>query len=99
MDALQRFIIQAKAATYVGDGEHVKSGRQNSHDLEFRSGDYYYLDSYFGGTDFLGEKVVYFRDQPVWGENYYGKILTPDLITAAEVGKMLKASLSIMYAE
>ena len=99
MNSLLDFIIQAKAATYVGNGAHIESCRPNSHDLEFRSGDYYYLDSYFGGTDFLGEEVVYFKDQPVWVENYYGKILQPDLITAAEAGKMIKTSLSVMYSE
>ena len=99
MDALHSFIVQAKSTTYVGNGEHVKSCRPNSHDLEFRSGDYYYLDSYFGGTDFLGEEVVYFNNQPVWAENYYGKILEPHMITAAEAGKMIKISLSVMYAE
>ena len=99
MDDLHSFIIQAKAATYVGNGAHIKSCRLNSHDLEFHHGDYYYLDSYFGGTDFIGEEVVYYKDQPVWAENYYGKILKPEMISAAEAGKMLKASLSMMYTE
>jgi hypothetical protein len=31
--------------------------------------------------------------------NYYGRILRPDLITAAQAGGMIKASLSRMYME
>jgi hypothetical protein len=99
MDELHNFIIRAKAATYVGDGAHAKSCRLNSHDLEYRDGDYAYLDSYFGGTDFIGEEVVYCKNQPVWAENYYGRILEPQLITAVEAGKMIKVALSAMYAE
>jgi hypothetical protein len=99
MDPLHAFIVKAKAETYVGSGEHVNSCRVKSHDLEYKDGDYYYLDSYFGGTDFIGEEVVYYRDQPVWAENYYGKILESSMITAAEAGKMIKISLSLMYAE
>ncbi len=96
---LQAFIVRAKAATYVGNGEHVAPCRAGSHDLRFVDGRWAYLDSYFGGSDFIGEEVVYFEEKPVWAMNYYGRILRPDLITAAQAGGMIKASLSRMYAE
>jgi hypothetical protein len=96
---LHAFIVRAKAATYVGNGEHVTPCRVGSHDLRFSDGEWSYHDSYFGGTDFIGEEVVYFAEKPVWAMNYYGRILRGDLITAAETGQMIKASLSCMYKE
>jgi hypothetical protein len=97
VDKLVMFIVRAKAATYVGDGEHADSCRPGSHDLRFSDGDWAYLDSYFGGTDFIGEEIVYFEGKPVWAMNYYGRILRDELITAAQAGQMIKASLSQMY--
>ncbi len=96
---LHAFIVRAKAATYVGNGEHVNPYRLGSHDLRFSDGKWSYHDSYFGSTDFIGEEVVYFDEKPVWAMNYYGRILRDDLITAAEAGQMIKASLSRMYKE
>ena len=99
LEQLTAFIVQAKAATYVGDGAKSRSCRPGSHDLEFHRGAYSYLDSYFGGTDFLGQEVVYYHEQPVWAMNYYGRILKSTLITAAEAGQVIKDSLSAMYKE
>lgn len=96
---LTAFIVRAKAATYVGDGQHTQACRLGSHDLCFREQEWSYLDSYFGGTDFIGEEVVYLGDKPVWAMNYYGRILRDDLITAAQAGQMIKTSLSRMYGE
>ena len=96
---LHDFIVRAKAACYVGDGQPAASSRPNSHDLAFSDGDFSYLDSYFGGWDFIGEEVVYFKGEAVWAMNYYGRVTQPEKITAAEAGKTIKASLTRMYAE
>ena len=96
---LNAFIVRAKAATYVGDGQHAPSCRPESHDLKFADGDWSYLDSYFGGRDFIGQEVVYHTGSPVWAMNYYGRILREDLITPAQTGQIIKVSLSSMYAE
>ena len=98
-DQLHAFIVRAKAATYVGGGQRSPSCRPGSHDLAFTEGDWSYLDSYFGGRDFLGEEVVFLDKKPVWAMNYYGYILQPDLITAELAGQVIKASLSHMYTE
>jgi len=95
---LNAFIVRAKAATYVGGGKKVKSCRPGSHDLKFADGDWSYMDSYFGGRDFIGEETVFLKGVPVWAENYYGRILRSDLITPAQAGEVIKASLSKMYA-
>jgi uncharacterized protein DUF5680 len=96
---LRSFIVRAKAATYVGGGTKIPSCRPASHDLQFVDGDWAYLDSYFGGTDFIGEETVWYAGNPVWAMNYYGYILRPELITPSQAGQMIKASLSRMYAE
>ena len=99
LDHLNNFLVRAKAVTYVGDGPKAESCRPNSLDLQFSDGDFTYLDSYFGGADFLGQEVVYYRGQPVWAMNYYGRILEPDRIDAAEAGQIIQQSLSAMYKE
>ncbi|MFW5713595.1 MAG: DUF5680 domain-containing protein [Brevefilum sp.] len=99
LDVLHAFILEAKAATYVGGGLPVKPCRENSHDLAFSCGPFRYLDSYFGGQDFIGEEVVYHHNDTVWGMNYYGSVLKPDVLTGAEAGAMIKTSLSKMYAQ
>ncbi len=97
LEQLNTFIVHAKAKTYIGSGEESPSCRLASKDLKYSEGDFIYLDSYFGGADFIGEEVVYYQGQPVWGENYYGRLLEPGLISAEGVGLILKESLSRMY--
>jgi hypothetical protein len=99
MQALHDFIVRAKALSYVGGGKPVESCRPKSHDLHYEEGDFSYLDSYYGGWDFIGEEVVYFKGEAVWAMNYYGKVIQPEKITAAEAGQTIKASLSKMYEE
>jgi hypothetical protein len=96
---LNDFIVKAKAATYVGSGKESVPCRPGSHDLQFSDGSFLYLDSYFGGADFIGEEVVYFEEKPVWAMNYYGRILVPDRITGAETGQVIKKSLSLLYQQ
>ena len=96
---LHTFIVCAKAATYVGGGVKIASCRPASHDLQFTDGEWSYLDSYFGGTDFIGEEAVWHSGKPVWVMNYYGYILKPELITPAQAGQMIKASLSRLYMQ
>jgi hypothetical protein len=94
---LNHVIVAAKSATYVGEGRKTNSSRPGSHDLRWSDGDWTYLDSYFGGTDFLGQEVLWQRESPVWAMNYYGYILRPDLIDAARAGATIKEALTAMY--
>ena len=99
LDDLNAFIVRAKANTYVGSGAKSLSYRPASHDLQYHEDVFSYLDSYFGGTDFIGQEVVYFQQQPVWAMNYYGRIMLPDLINGAQAGQIIKASLSQLYQQ
>jgi hypothetical protein len=96
---MEAFVVAAKSATYVGSGSPAESSRPGSHDLMFEGDDWLYRDSYFGGTNFLGQETVWLRGEPVWAENYYGYILRPDMIDAAQAGATIKAALSTMYQE
>jgi hypothetical protein len=88
------FLIRAKKATYVGSGAKQPSSRPGSHDLFYREGDLTYRDSYFGGTDFIGQECVWHHDIPIWSMAYYGYILRPDLITGEQAAAFLRTTLS-----
>lgn len=96
---LEHFIVRAKQATYVGNGQELLPYRLGSKDLQFKDEDFIYHDSYLGESDFIGQEIVYYRMQPVWGMNYFGWILQPDKITSAQAGQMIKKSLSRLYSE
>jgi hypothetical protein len=98
-NALHKFIVRAKQATYVGSGQKLLPYRLGSHDLQFFDGDWAYHDSYLGENDFIGEEAVYYQRKVVWAMNYFGRILKPDKITSAQAGAMIKSSLTKMYAE
>lgn len=99
MQELHDFIVEAKSACYVGSGASVPSSRPGSHDLSHARGRWRYLDSYFGGTDFIGQETVWLAGEPVWAMNYYWRILRDGLIDATMAGKVIRESLSKMYQE
>lgn len=72
------FLIKAKKSTYANDKiEKVNSSREGSADYNYEeiinNKKYTYHDTYFGGTRFMGEEVVYCdSNKPIWGMNYYG---------------------------
>jgi hypothetical protein len=99
LEELEAFIVAGKLRTYVGDGARLLSYRQGSHDLQHADGDFVYHDCYSGGQDFVGEEVVYWRGRPVWAENYFGRIIEPDLLSAEPAGQVIKSSLTGMHAE
>lgn len=96
---LNSIIVRAKAATYVGGGSKAQPSRTGSHDLVWSEGDWRYRDSYFGGTDFLGQEVLWRDAEPVWAMNYYGQVRRPDLIDGMRAGETIKSALAAMYAE
>ena len=85
---LNDVIVRAKAATYAGGGVASRPSRPGSRDLVWSEGDWRYHDSYFGGTDFLGQEMLWLRGEPVWAMNYYGYIERPDLIDAQRPARL-----------
>lgn len=80
MDNIREFLIEAKKQTYAnGSAEKVTSTRLNSKDYEYKKDNKIYHDTYFGGTKFIGEEVVYIDNQTFWAMNYYGVTLDETL--------------------
>ena len=96
---LNQVIVAAKLACYVGGGARAAPSRLGAHDLTWEEGDWRYRDSYFGGTDFIGQETVWRGDEPVWAMNYYGFITRADLIDGQRAGETIKAALATMYGE
>lgn len=68
------FLTHAHHATYANvSAPKVVSLRPGSKDYDFAEGDFAYHDTYFGGKRFVGAEVVYYKEVPVWGMNYYGR--------------------------
>lgn len=92
---LYNFLIEAKKQTYANENvKKILSTRFGSHDYEYSSKDMIYHDTYFGGTNFMGEEVVYLSssETPIWGMNYYGVTLDKSLSEEA-VDKALRPAL------
>ena len=98
-ECLHHFIIIAKANSYVAGGAFMPPCRTGSHDIGYERGGWRYLDSYFGGTDFAGQEVVWFAGVAIWAMNYFGRIVEPDLIDAARAGRVIKDALTHMYVD
>ncbi len=91
---LHNFLIEAKKQTYANENaKKILSSRKGSFDYEYSNGKMIYHDTYFGGTKFMGEEVVYFStDTPIWGMNYYGITINEDLSEEA-IDSALRPSL------
>lgn len=91
---LHNFLIEAKKQTYANENvKKILSSRKGSFDYEYNNGKMIYHDTYFGGTKFMGEEVVYSSNEtPIWGMNYYGITLNEDLSEEA-IDSALRPSL------
>lgn len=78
---LYNFLVESKKQTYANENvERVSPTRKGSYDYEYKNDNMIYHDTYFGGTNFIGEEVVYSTDNtPIWGMNYYGITLNENL--------------------
>lgn len=98
MEEIRNFLIEAKKNTYANAAvEKKSSSRVGSNDYEYACGDMIYHDTYFGGTQFIGEEVVYMvgLEKPVWGMNYYGVTLDHKLPEEA-MDKALRPALMMV---
>lgn len=97
MKELLDFLIEAKIQTYANENvEKVDSSRQNSIDYEYKNETMTYHDTYFGGTNFMGEEIIYTNEGlPIWGMNYYGRLLD-DSLTEEAMDKALRPALMLV---
>jgi hypothetical protein len=75
--ALASFLLRAKRATYAaqGDDATVTPLLAGSRQLEYREGDLFYRDVYYGLANFAGLETVYAGDAPRWSMAYAGGVL------------------------
>ncbi len=86
-----QFLIKAKQNTYAGSGMMTQSSRTSSKDLSFSEGNLRYLDTYLGDFHFIGEEAIWYDQKPIWGMNYYGKMLVEKVPPG--FGEFLKSAL------
>lgn len=94
---LYNFLIEAKKQTYANENvEKVSPSRKGSHDYHYQNNEMIYHDTYFGGTKFMGEEVVYCNDEtPIWGMNYYG-ITLDETLSEESMDKALRPALMLV---
>lgn len=94
---LYEFLIEAKKQTYANASvEKVNPSRKGSYDYHYKNDKMIYHDTYFGGTKFMGEEVVYYGDDtPIWGMNYYG-ITIDELLSEEAMDKVLRPALMMV---
>ena len=88
------FLVKAKKLTYAKKQGKVTSSRPQSHDYQYREGQYLYLDSFVGSEYFGGSECVYQSDEPIYVMNYYGQVLDH-----AFSGDFLKEALMLVASD
>ena len=93
---IEDFLIEAKKQTYANSSaERILNTRLNSKDYEYQKDNMIYHDTYFGGTRFIGEEVVYVDNQTYWAMNYYGVTLDESLGEEAMDNALRPALMSV----
>ncbi|MDR0271453.1 DUF5680 domain-containing protein [Paenibacillus sp.] len=79
-EQLANFLVEAKRNTYASQGDEasVQPLLNNSKQLEYRSGDFFYRDIYFGSAFFVGQETVEFEERPIWSMVYSGGVIIPN---------------------
>ena len=97
IDNLYKFLIEAKKQTYANANvKKANSSRKGSRDYHYENDNMIYHDTYFGGTKFMGEEVVYCgEDTPIWGMNYYG-ITIDETLSEEAMDKALRPALMMV---
>lgn len=75
-ELFQEFLVEAKKATYASQGDEASVTPQfnGSKQLEYKSGDYFYRDVYFGMSFFVGQEIVEYKNRPIWSMVYSGGV-------------------------
>jgi hypothetical protein len=72
---LKRFLVKAKRSSYALGVAGKSASRPCAQDISFEEGEFRYLDSYYGGLQFIGQEVVWHKGEAVWGMNYWGETI------------------------
>lgn len=76
MNKVEEFLVEAKTQTYANaNAPKITNSRLGSKDYEYQKDNMIYHDTYFGGTNFIGEEAVYVDNEIYWAMNYHGVTL------------------------
>ncbi len=96
---LADFLDEANKSSYANkDAPKASSSRLKSEDYHFEKDGLIYHDTYFGSRDFIGEEIIYKDNEPVWGMNYYGYILS-ETTNEKELYAFLRKALMQEYSD
>lgn len=73
---LMNFLCKAKKGCYGGAGSKVTSSRPKSNDFIYKEEELKYIDTNLGNEQFVGEEALWEENQPLWGMNYTGRVLS-----------------------
>ncbi len=76
LQQLNGFFGTAALATYAGNSGYAKPINKGFKEMEYRENDWYYRDSYCGFFKSWGKETVWFKEKPVWVQNYGGGMNT-----------------------
>lgn len=95
LEELKKFLVLAKKNTYssIKTNDDISGGN-----FVYSQGDFFYEDNFFGNSLFIGEEVIYFKNVPVWGMNYYGQLLDKE-ISIKDTYSFLRKALSMINIE
>jgi hypothetical protein len=80
LDELQAFLTRANIPHATG-AAHTRTETDGSRTITYHEGNYRMHDNFFGGEPYGGRLVIFYKDQPVFLEAYYGRISRPaDLV-------------------
>lgn len=97
MTELSIFLRAAKLATYAAqsDAASVAPVLPDSKQLEYREGEYFYRDIYYGMFHFVGQEIVYRSGRAIWSMAYSGGLAASvEVSSAAAIYSLLRAALS-----
>lgn len=75
-EELKAFLMRANLPHATGTANTVKEA-DGSRTIEYSEGDYRMHDNFFGGEPYGGRLVIFYKDQPVFLEVYYGQTTRP----------------------
>ncbi len=97
-DGFHDFLTTAKKSTYAGSDDETTLPDpllNQSMQLEYREGDWFYRDIYYGTSFFSGMEVIYLLGKPLWSMTYSGGVdLGVDAQKTRQLYNFLRSALS-----
>lgn len=68
---LAEFLFKAKRSTFAGKGKRTVT-RMGYKKYSYRERNWKYIDIYYGSLKDIGQEIVWYKQKPFWGMNYFG---------------------------